>query len=298
MWLRYSTLGRVEGDYFYAMEFVEGESLDRVLRSRGPLEVGLALEIVNQVAGALGAGYRKGLVHRDIKPANLMVVFEEPGEVTVKVIDYGLVRTAQGAGRKACRAAAKSESGEAERFIGTPQFASPEQCEGKDTDIRSDLYSLGVTLWVMLSGKLPFEGRFSEVIEKHQVEPPPFEQLEHVPALVVSLLQFLLEKDPRKRPQTPLELRARVREVQKAVARRYGARGALHSLRGRFGRNPGVGNHPIAACKCLMLKMKQFSSAARKNGMRSWGRCRPVRSKRISRSCSSSALAAAERVPF
>ena len=222
-------LGTVEGDYFYAMEFVDGESLDRILRSRGPLEVDLALEIVNQVASALGAGYRKGLVHRDIKPANLMVVFEEPGEVTVKVIDYGLVRTAQGAGMakpfapqpfgrgRPYRAVAGEGGPEAERFIGTPQFASPEQCEGKDTDIRSDLYSLGVTLWMMLSGKVPFEGRFSEVIAKHQLEPPPFEQLEHVPALVVSLLQFLLEKDPRRRPQTPLELRAQVREVQKAL---------------------------------------------------------------------------------
>jgi eukaryotic-like serine/threonine-protein kinase len=202
-------LGTVEGDYFYAMEFVEGESLDRVLQSRGPLEARLALEIVLQVAAALGAGYRKGLIHRDIKPANLMVAFDEEGEVTVKVIDYGLVRRAQAPG---------TGKPEAEKFIGTPQFASPEQCAGKEVDIRADLYSLGVTFWVMLLGKVPFEGRFSELIQKQQFEPPPFERLEGVPAPVVSLLESLLEKDPRSRPQTPLELRARVREAQKALA--------------------------------------------------------------------------------
>jgi eukaryotic-like serine/threonine-protein kinase len=202
-------LGTVEGDYFYVMEFAEGESLDRVLQSRGPLEVRLALEIVHQVAAALGAGYRKGLVHRDIKPANLMVAFDEEGEVTVKVIDYGLVRRAQAPG---------TGKPEAEKFIGTPQFASPEQCAGKEVDIRADLYSLGVTLWVMLLGKVPFEGRFSELIQKQQFERPPFDRLEGVPPLVVSLLESLLEKDPRNRPQTPLELRARVREVQKSLA--------------------------------------------------------------------------------
>ncbi|MBV8216499.1 MAG: protein kinase [Verrucomicrobia bacterium] len=201
-------LGTVEGEYYYAMEFVEGESLDRVLESRGPLEARLALEIVHQVTAALSAGYRKGLIHRDIKPANLMVAFDEEGEVTVKVIDYGLVRRAQAPG---------TGKPEAERFIGTPQFASPEQCAGKEADIRSDLYSLGVTLWVMLLGRVPFEGRFSELIRKQQFEPPPFEALRGVPAPVVTLLESLLEKDPRNRPQTPLELRARVREVQKAL---------------------------------------------------------------------------------
>jgi len=202
-------LGTVDGDYYYAMEFVEGESLDGVLRSRGSLDVDLALEIVNQVAGALSAAYRKGLVHRDIKPSNLMVAFEEEGKVTVKVIDFGLV------GRMLPAAAGNPEAG---MFIGTPQFASPEQCAGSDPDIRSDLYSLGITLWTMLSGKVPFDGSVSEVIEKQRVEPPPLQRLEHVPGEVLSLLQSMLEKSVRDRPQTPLELQARIREVQKGLA--------------------------------------------------------------------------------
>ena len=85
-------LGKTGEDYFYAMEFVEGEPLDRVLMYRGPLEVGLALDIVEQVAAALSAAYRQNIVHRDIKPSNLMVTFGEGGRVTVKVIDFGLAR--------------------------------------------------------------------------------------------------------------------------------------------------------------------------------------------------------------
>lgn len=202
-------LGTVDGDYYYAMEFVEGESLDGVLRSRGSLDVNLALEIAIQVTSALSAAYRKGLVHRDIKPSNLMIAFEEEAKVTVKLIDFGLV------GRVLPAAAGNPEAG---MFIGTPQFASPEQCAGSDPDIRSDLYSLGITLWIMLSGKVPFDGSVSEVIEKHRLEPPPLERLEHVPGEVLALLQSMLEKSVRDRPQTPLELQARIREVQKGLA--------------------------------------------------------------------------------
>jgi len=137
------------------------------------------------------------------------ISFEEERKVTVKVIDFGLV------GRMLPPAAGNPEAG---MFIGTPQFASPEQCAGSDPDIRSDLYSLGVTLWTMLSGKVPFDGSVSEVIEKHRLEPPPLERLEHVPGEVLSLLQSMLEKSVRDRPQTPLELQARIREVQKGLA--------------------------------------------------------------------------------
>ena len=85
-------LGKIGEDYFYAMEFVEGEPLNRILRYRGPLKAEMALDIVEQVAAALSAAYRQNLVHRDIKPSNLMLSFADEGRVTVKVIDFGLAR--------------------------------------------------------------------------------------------------------------------------------------------------------------------------------------------------------------
>jgi len=200
-------LGKSGEDYFYAMELVEGEPLDRILRFRGPLETGLVLEIADQVAAALSAAYKKDLVHRDIKPANLMVVFGEQGKIAVKVIDFGLAQTF----RLPDLSPNDHHSG---AFCGTPQFASPEQCAGKEIDIRSDLYSLGITMWAMLSGKAPFQGSPNEVLQKQQYAFPPFETLEHVPRPVVELLKSLLDKDPAKRPQTPLELQNRVRRLK------------------------------------------------------------------------------------
>ncbi len=203
-------LGKTGADYFYAMEFVEGEPLDRVLKFRGPLDVELAFEIVDQVAAALSAAYRQNLVHRDIKPSNLMVVFEEAGRVTVKVIDFGLAKPI----RVPLSDGGLSEAG---MFIGTPHFASPEQCSGKEADTRSDLYSLGVTLWVMLTGKVPFDGMATEVMYKHLHEAPPLERLEHVPKPLVSLIESLLEKDPAKRPQSPYQLQTMIREVRETL---------------------------------------------------------------------------------
>jgi serine/threonine protein kinase/tetratricopeptide (TPR) repeat protein len=202
-------LGKTGEDYFYAMEFVEGESLANVLKYRGPLEVGLALEIVDQVAAALSAAYRQNIVHRDIKPSNLMLVFGEGGHVTVKVIDFGLAKPIRGS-------TSEARPSEAGMFLGTPHFASPEQCSGKEADIRSDLYSLGVTFWVMLTGKVPFDGPTLDVMEKHRHAVPPLEQLERIPKPVVSLIESLLEKDPAKRPQTPYELQRMIQQVRES----------------------------------------------------------------------------------
>jgi len=138
-------LGRTGSSYFYTMEFVEGETLEHLIRRSGRVEVKLALEIASQVAAGLAAIHKQKLVHRDIKPSNIMVSFEEGGGVTAKIIDLGLAKPAANVPAEA----AISTPG---AFAGTPEFASPEQFAGVSVDIRSDLYSLGVVLWEMVTG--------------------------------------------------------------------------------------------------------------------------------------------------
>ncbi|MBV8899854.1 MAG: protein kinase [Verrucomicrobia bacterium] len=203
-------LGTREGHYFYAMEFVEGKTLSEVIHRRGPLGVELAVEIVGQVAAALGAAHKEQIVHRDIKPANLMLHFGEDGAVHVKVIDFGLSKVTPGLLSDPAISAPGT-------FAGTALFASPEQCAGTKVDVRSDFYSLGVTLWEMLTAKLPFEGTTPEVIRQHLHAPLPLHQLKRVPYPVIVLLQFMLEKDPARRPQTPDELGSALRAMKKAL---------------------------------------------------------------------------------
>jgi serine/threonine protein kinase len=186
-------------DYFYAMEFVEGEALGSLIERSGHLEVKLALEIATQVAAGLAAVHKQKLVHRDIKPGNIMVSFEDGGDVTAKIIDLGLAKTIHEAGSKT----AISIPG---WFAGTPEFASPEQFAGVGVDIRSDLYSLGVTLWEMVVGRAPFRGSPGEIMYQHQHAPLPLEQLRDVPQPVAVLISTLLDKDPAKRFQNPAEL--------------------------------------------------------------------------------------------
>jgi serine/threonine protein kinase/tetratricopeptide (TPR) repeat protein len=193
-------LGRTGQNYFYAMEFVEGETLENLLKRSGRLEVKLALEIAAQVAAGLAAVHKQSLVHRDIKPGNIMVSVEDRSAVTAKIIDLGLAKSASDAQRAE---AAISTPG---AFAGTPEFASPEQFAGVGVDIRSDLYSLGVVLWEMVTGHAVFRGSPAEVMYQHQHIPLPVEQLEGVPQPFVVLLEVLLEKDPGRRFQNPAEL--------------------------------------------------------------------------------------------
>ncbi len=149
-------LNDIPGDFFYAMEFVEGETVESFVKRRGPLEVRLALRIILQAAQGLASAHERGLIHRDIKPANLMLAHlpvagaenEEDDELLVKVIDFGLAKSvhADEAG------AAISLTGHGP--VGTPNYMSPEQISptGEPLDARTDIYSLGVTLVVLADG--------------------------------------------------------------------------------------------------------------------------------------------------
>jgi serine/threonine protein kinase len=197
-----------DGQCFYAMELVEGETLEARLRRSGPLPPALALEVITQVARALVAIEVHGLVHRDLKPANLMLV--EGPELTMKVIDFGLAKAAANAGNEPH---ITTHGG----FVGTPSFASPEQFNDASVDVRSDLYSLGITLWEMLTGQTPFRGTAVEVMYQHQHAPLPLGLLEDVPQPVVVLLDVLLEKDPGQRFQNPAELLAAIPTITGAI---------------------------------------------------------------------------------
>src|SRR6202011_63366 len=192
-------LGRTGENYFYAMEFVGGETLGSLVRRSGRLETGMALEIVSQVAAGLTAVHKQKLVHRDIKPSNTMVSIDEGGAVTAKIIDLGLAKSLDEPGVQTTISTPGA-------FARTPEFASPEQFAGVPVDIRSDLYSLGVTLWEMITGKTPFRGTPAEVMYQHLHSPLPLEELAAVPQPLVVLLETLLEKDPGRRFQGPGEL--------------------------------------------------------------------------------------------
>ncbi len=194
-------------NYFYAMELIEGETFEELVKREGPLRPAAALELTLQVTRALIAAHAVGLIHRDIKPSNLMLT-RHHGEPLVKVIDFGLAKAigpdtedADGASNGLTRTVGSA-------FVGTPYYASPEQLEGLNVDARSDIYSLGITLWYLLSAQTPFQASsMARVISEHLSKPPPFERLGTLPECVVALLRRMLEKDPAHRHQTPTDLR-------------------------------------------------------------------------------------------
>jgi TolB-like protein len=194
--------GRCENVLFMAMQLVRGRTLHQVLREKKRLPVAEALAIVRQSAEALEAAHKAGLVHRDIKPNNIMVDDRD----RVKIMDFGLMRSKMGG-------EAITRSGD---FFGTPEYASPEQCETAELDGRSDLYSLGVVLYEMLTGRMPHKAETPLALFKKILHEKPRSVRAinpDVPAVVEALVSKMMAKRPSQRFASAAELVAEIDRI-------------------------------------------------------------------------------------
>jgi eukaryotic-like serine/threonine-protein kinase len=201
-----------DGRPFIVMEHVQGKNLREVIREEGAFEVARAAAIGRQVASALAAAHALGITHRDIKPDNILLTVGPDGQAQAKVLDFGIAKVREGS-FDVGPGYTPTETG---MVVGTPQYVSPEQAMGKrgdDLDGRSDLYSLGVTLYEMITGRLPFESKTPmEMILHHvQTPPPPPQKVRpdlSLPPAVSALLMRALQKEPGRRFRSAEEMEA------------------------------------------------------------------------------------------
>src|SRR5437588_6907026 len=194
--------GEAEGTYYIAMEYLDGRSLKELIVSRGPAPVNVAIDYVRQILAALRFAHRHGIVHRDIKPHNVLV----DAEGRLKVTDFGIAR------------AGASQMTEAGSIIGTAQYLSPEQAKGSPVDQTSDLYSVGVVLYELLTGTVPFGGDTPvEIAMKHlsSVPEPPSAHRAEIPRDLDYVVMRALAKDPAERYQSAEEMSADLARVQR-----------------------------------------------------------------------------------
>ncbi len=198
-------LGDEEGTYYITMEYVQGEDLRSFIHRSKRLSTGTALSIARQVGEGLEEAHRLGVVHRDLKPSNIMI--DKDGNA--KIMDFGIARSLSG----------KSITG-AGVMIGTPEYMSPEQVEGTDIDQRSDIYSLGVILYEMVTGRRPFEGETPlSVAHKQKYEAPadPRKLNAQVPDDLSSMILRCLEKDREKRYRATTEIIFNLDRIEKGL---------------------------------------------------------------------------------
>jgi serine/threonine-protein kinase len=204
-----------DGIYFIAMEYLEGRTLGQVLAESGPLPWARALNITQQICRSLREAHNLGIVHRDLKPANIMLLNEADQDL-VKVLDFGLVKSIAPAGELP-----SPEITQGGTFLGSPAYMAPEQARN-ESDVRSDVYSLGVVLYQMLVGRPPFISKdHIELIFAHHKElPPAFSSVRpdvSIPPEIEAVVRKCLEKDPARRYQTMDELLEAMRESSMAA---------------------------------------------------------------------------------
>ena len=197
--------GEAEGTYYIAMEYLDGRSLKELIVARGPAPIHVAVDYARQILAAVRFAHRHGIVHRDIKPHNVLV----DGEGRLKVTDFGIAR------------AGVSQMTEVGSIIGTAQYLSPEQAKGAPVDQTSDLYSVGVVLYELLTGVVPFTGDTPvEIAMKHlsMVPEPPSAKRAEIPRDLDMVIMRALAKDPSERYHSAEEMDADLRRVARGVA--------------------------------------------------------------------------------
>ena len=198
-------IGEAEGAHFITMEYVSGGDLKTMIRMSTGLTIGTVLSVGKQVCQGLAEAHNLGVVHRDLKPQNIII--DRGGNA--KIMDFGIARSIREKGIT-----------DAGIMIGTPEYMSPEQTEAKDVDQRSDIYSLGIILYEMATGRVPFEGETAlSVAIKHKTETPkdPKSLNPHIPDDLNRLILKCLEKDKAARYQTAAEVEAELGKIAKGI---------------------------------------------------------------------------------
>ncbi|NIN92134.1 protein kinase, partial [bacterium] len=198
-------LGEEKGTHFITMEFVPGEDLKSMIRMSRQLSMGATIGITKQVCEGLASAHKMGVVHRDLKPQNIMI----DKEGNARIMDFGIARSIEGKGITGAGV-----------MIGTPEYMSPEQVEGKEVDQRSDIYSLGVILYEMVTGRVPFEGDtpFTIGVKQKSEEPRnPTELNSQIPEDLSRVILRCMEKNKENRYQSAGEVRSEIENIEKGI---------------------------------------------------------------------------------
>ena len=199
-------LNKKNGTYYITMEYVPGQDLKDLIRQLGKLTIGKAVTMTQQICEGLTEAHRLGIIHRDLKPGNVMI--DDDGNV--RIMDFGIARSLKEKGITGVGL-----------MVGTPEYMSPEQAEGKDIDQRSDIYSLGMMLYEMVTGRLPFEGETAlSIVLKHKTEVPPDPRMYNaqIPPQLCLLILKCMEKDRKKRYQSIEEIVSELKEISEKVS--------------------------------------------------------------------------------